>query len=100
MNNTKIAELEKLARPLVEFLQKNYHPHCQIVIDNERVRVVEDAVSTPVYKAENEKTPPAATEAVKDITIIYTLDGKELAKCMSENINHFLQNSTHRQPFE
>ena len=32
-----MAELEVLARPLVEYLRKNYHPHTAIVVTDERV---------------------------------------------------------------
>lgn len=45
-----MAELEVLARPLVEYLRKNYHPHTAIVVTDERVVVVEDVVSVPVKK--------------------------------------------------
>ncbi|MEW9575827.1 hypothetical protein U9K47_10335 [Bacillus toyonensis] len=52
MNKNKMDELEKLSRPLVEFLQKNYHPHCQIIIGSETIRIVEDMMSLPVPKLE------------------------------------------------
>lgn len=38
-------ELEKLARPLADYLKSNYHPHTAIVVTAERVTVVEDVVS-------------------------------------------------------
>ena len=38
-------ELEKLARPLADYLKSNYHPYTAIVVTAERVTVVEDVVS-------------------------------------------------------
>lgn len=50
-----MAELEVLARPLVEYLRKNYHPHTAIVVTDERVVVVEDVVSAPVKRGGEEQ---------------------------------------------
>lgn len=40
-------ELEKLAKPLVDYLRNNYNPHTTIVITDERVVVVEDVMGIP-----------------------------------------------------
>lgn len=48
-------ELKNLADPLVKLLKNNYHPHCQIVIDGDRVRIVEDLVGVPVSEKGAEK---------------------------------------------
>ncbi len=39
--------LKELAKPLVDFLKNNYHPHTAIIVTEERTVVVEDIVSTP-----------------------------------------------------
>ena len=39
--------LKELAKPLVDFLKSNYHPHAAIIVTEERTVVVEDLVSTP-----------------------------------------------------
>ena len=44
MDNQK---LEELARPLVEYLRNNLHPHASIVITDEQVQVVETTLSIP-----------------------------------------------------
>ena len=44
----KIQELNALAKPLIEFLETHYNPYCKIVIDRERVVIVQDALSMPV----------------------------------------------------
>ena len=41
------AELEKLAKPLIEYLKENHHPHTAIVITDDRVMVVETILSVP-----------------------------------------------------
>ncbi|HDR3487783.1 MULTISPECIES: hypothetical protein [Bacillus cereus group] len=48
MSNDKIEQLESLAKPLVDLLREQYNPHCQIIIDSDRVRIVEDVVGVPV----------------------------------------------------
>lgn len=45
-------ELRGLARPLVEYLEENYHPHMTVVINDERVVIVEDVRT--VYFMEEE----------------------------------------------
>lgn len=34
-------ELLEISKPLVEFLRKNFNPHCKIIIDDEYVELVE-----------------------------------------------------------
>ena len=36
----KHKELEQLATPLIEWLNKNYNPHCKIIIDTNSIEVV------------------------------------------------------------
>lgn len=40
-------ELEQLAKPLIEYLKENHHPHTAIVITADRVVVVETILSVP-----------------------------------------------------
>lgn len=40
-------ELEKLAKPLSDYLRENYHPHTSIIVTDERVTVLEDVFSIP-----------------------------------------------------
>lgn len=37
----------ELAQPLVEFLQKNYHPHAKIIIDCSSAEIVEGVIGEP-----------------------------------------------------
>ena len=46
----EIVELEELARPLVDFLRDNYHPHVSVIVTDERVVVVEELISIPSAK--------------------------------------------------
>lgn len=40
-------ELEVMARPIVEYLKANYHPHAAVVITSNRVVVTETLLSVP-----------------------------------------------------
>jgi len=40
-------ELELLSVPLIEFLNKNFNPHCRIEINTDLIKVVEDVVGVP-----------------------------------------------------
>ena len=46
--NNKMDELRDLAKPLHDWLQKNYHPNAAIIIDNDGVKVVEDDMWVPI----------------------------------------------------
>lgn len=47
MNKTKEDRVTELSRPLIEFLKENCHPHTSIVIQEDRVAVVETVLSMP-----------------------------------------------------
>ena len=42
-----IDSLEEMAKPLVKFLNENNNPHTSIIINSERIVVVEDVLSIP-----------------------------------------------------
>lgn len=44
-------ELEKLSRPLIEFLNNNFHPHTKIIIETDSAELVEGicAFKTTAY---------------------------------------------------
>lgn len=44
----KNLELANMAKPLADYLKKNYHPHATIIITCERVAVLEDLLSMPL----------------------------------------------------
>ena len=44
----KIEEIEKITKPIVEYLKKNYNPHTSVIIDCNSIRVVSDEVSIPL----------------------------------------------------
>ena len=39
--------LEELAKPLVEYLKENCHPHSAVIITAERMAVIETVLSIP-----------------------------------------------------
>lgn len=40
-------ELLRLSQPLVELLRNNYNPHCQIVVEFDGVKIVEETCRVP-----------------------------------------------------
>jgi len=50
MCEEKIEELQKLSKPLMQFLQTNTNPHTQLIIDFERIRISEDVVNIPIFR--------------------------------------------------
>lgn len=40
-------ELEELCRPVVEYLQKKYHPHARIIIDWDRASLFKEMYGIP-----------------------------------------------------
>lgn len=43
----KLSELEALAKPLADYLQRNHHPHTAIVVTSERVVLAEEMMGAP-----------------------------------------------------
>ena len=39
------AELKEAARPLVEWLKDNCHPHCTVIVDSQKAELVEGIAS-------------------------------------------------------
>jgi hypothetical protein len=40
-NESKINSLLEAAKPLIKYLNNNYHPHCKIIVECDSVEVVE-----------------------------------------------------------
>jgi hypothetical protein len=47
LSKKELAEFKKLCKPLNEWLQKNYHPHVKIIIENDHAEIVETKLSIP-----------------------------------------------------
>ena len=48
MNKEKIREeFRELAKPMVEFLQKNFYPHARVIIDYTSAEIVEGIIGEP-----------------------------------------------------
>ena len=47
MDTDKIKELEELAKPLNEWLQKNFSHHCRIIIEYDGAVVIQDEIGVP-----------------------------------------------------
>ncbi len=47
MEKDKMKELEELAKPLNKWLQKNFNPHCRIIIEYYGAVVTQDEIGVP-----------------------------------------------------
>ena len=50
MSKQKIEELNVLCKPVVDYLNENYDPHCSVVITDSQIRLVRDEIGIPVKK--------------------------------------------------
>lgn len=50
-----IKDLEELAKPLQNYIKKNYDPMTYIVIEDDRIRVIRDELYIPTYKLNEDK---------------------------------------------
>ena len=41
LNETQIKEFEKISRPLIKFLNDNFHPHVKVVVDCTNAELIE-----------------------------------------------------------
>lgn len=46
--NKEIESLEKICKPVVDYLKDNYNPHCTVVITDSQVKLVEDKIGIPI----------------------------------------------------
>lgn len=51
-NDALFEELEKASKPLVEFLQKNYHPHAIAIIKNDSIEIYLGTLGIPIKPKE------------------------------------------------
>lgn len=51
---SKNEELKELARPLVEYIKKNYHPHVTVIVDSTHAEVLE-GVAVAKFDEEEKK---------------------------------------------
>ena len=45
----EIEELKNLCKPISDYLKKHYNPHTSIIIESDRIKVVEDLMYTPIF---------------------------------------------------
>lgn len=75
MSKDKLEQLETLAKPLVNLLREQYNPHCQIIIESDKVRIVEDVVGVPVKEDGNlqlkvDVDTKEANESIRELTAV------------------------------
>ena len=47
MEPKEIEEFRELVRPLVEYLRKNYNPHCKIIVECDHAEIVKGELGVP-----------------------------------------------------
>ncbi len=48
----KIKNLEEVCKPVVDYLKRNYDPHCAVVITDSQIRLVRDEIGIPIRTAQ------------------------------------------------
>lgn len=44
----KIVELNKIAKPVINFIKNNYNPHTTVTINEDSIKVVTDEINIPL----------------------------------------------------
>ena len=44
----KIVELNKIAKPVINFIKNNYNPHTTVIINEDSIKVVTDEINIPL----------------------------------------------------
>lgn len=44
----KITELNKIAKPVINFIKNNYNPHTTVIINEDSIKVVTDEINIPL----------------------------------------------------
>lgn len=52
INKQQLVEFEEAVTPLMEWIKKNCHPHCTIILDSERCQLVE-GIATAINKSQD-----------------------------------------------
>lgn len=47
-NSTTFRELLEVCKPAIEFINKNYDPHCQIIVSPESIKLLRDEIGIPI----------------------------------------------------
>ena len=47
MELKEVTEFRELVKPLVEYLRKNYNPHCKIIVECDHAEIVKGELGVP-----------------------------------------------------
>ncbi|NFH02390.1 hypothetical protein FC831_19505, partial [Clostridium botulinum] len=64
----ELKKLEEVCKPVVDYLKKNYDPHCTVVITDSQIRLVRDEIGIPVRTAQEVPVQEQSKEIVIDIS--------------------------------
>ncbi|NFK64827.1 hypothetical protein FDB14_13995 [Clostridium botulinum] len=64
----ELKKLEEVCKPVVDYLKKNYDPHCTVVITDSQIRLVRDEIGIPVGTAQEVPVQEQSKEIVIDIS--------------------------------
>ncbi|KAI3344407.1 hypothetical protein CIT17_17465, partial [Clostridium botulinum] len=78
----ELKKLEEVCKPVVDYLKKNYDPHCTVVITDSQIRLVRDEIGIPVGTAQ--EVPIQEQEP-----IVFHIDSEIIAKSTTNYLtNH------------
>ena len=67
MKQVNIEELERVCKPVVEYMKKNCSPHETIVITDEQFKIVADTIVIPVNGCESQRIGLLAADEQSDL---------------------------------
>lgn len=77
----ELKKLEEVCKPVVDYLKKNYDPHCTVVITDSQIRLVRDEIGIPVRTAQEVPVQEQFNVLISSISINITPQQcKELEK--------------------
>lgn len=48
LKKEQIDEMQEAAKPLVKWLNDNCHPHCKVIVENDRAEIVEGSAMVKI----------------------------------------------------
>ena len=67
MKQVNIEELERVCKPVVEYMKKNCSPHETIVITDEQFKIVADTIVIPANGCESQRIGLLAADEQSDL---------------------------------
>lgn len=80
-----VQELEEICKPVVEYLKKNYDPHCTVVITDSHIKLVRDEIGIPVKTAPEVPVQEQSSQMIKPLNDCKWISelAEQIANCLT-----------------